>query len=283
MRLIKALPMALASSLLLARSTTATAQTGTSDTGRIVSGRLVSDTFEIHTGWRGDTLLVSIVSDLPDDALVMVGVDRLYWEKGSPDAYSIPYRSEQSTVGAWEHPHAIPVDNEKWSDSLRTLQRTMARIGMGFQVDHISDSVSVSFIVPINQKDPRFGERNSLLTGKVVNRHGLHIVDREVSIAKPLGTVPQSPTWVSGSDLKVGGTYVISESTPLMPSLNPAAPLAALARMRRLPSGSRITVLEIREKGGYPWYHVRATAHDSSMEGWINSIALTNQDIRQIH
>lgn len=283
MHLLRTLTIAWASSLILAPLSAVQAQTSKPDTGRIVSGRLVSDTFEIHTRWRGDSLLVSIVSDLPDDAAVMVDVERLYWEKGSPDAYSIPYRSEKSTIGAWEHLHATLIDDHKWSDSLQTLRRTMARIGMGFQVDHIADSISVSFIVPINQRDPRFGSRNSRLTGKVVSRNGLHVIDRERSLPRPLGSHPKSPAWVSSGDLRVGRTYVIADGAPLMPAFDPPDPLAALAEVQHLPGGSHITVLEVRKRGGKPWYRVRATAHGSNMEGWVNSIALSSQNIRQTH
>lgn len=259
-------------------------QAEASDTGRVVDGRLVTDTFEIHYEWQGDTLLVSIRSDLPDNATLMVSVDRWYWEKGSSDTYSLPYLSEKSRVGAWEdQTHRVAVDDDWWRDSLQAHQRQMAGMGVPYEVRRVEDTVRVDFTVPVNQDDPRFGRGNENLTGKVVRQEGLRVVDQEVALHKPLGEQPEPSPWVSGKGLKPGNTYSITESAPLMPAFEPRDPIAAAAAAVNMPAGTRITVKEVRTKQGNPWYRVEAFSPTGGSlgTGWLNSIALIGQDIRR--
>lgn len=254
------------------------------DAGRVVDGQLVSDTFEIRHQWEGDTLLISVRSDLPDAAALMVSVDRFYWESGSPDTYSIPYLSEKTRIGAWEdRTHRVVIGDEAWQDSLQAKQRLMASAGMPFEVRRIGDSVRVDFTVPINQDDPRFGQGNENLTGAAVSEEGLRVVEKEIAFHKPLGEAPTAPQWVSRNNLTPGSTYTISEPAPLMPSFEPQDPVAAAAAAVEMPAGTRITVEEVRTKQGNPWYRISAVSAtgDTLGSGWLNSTALIGQAIRK--
>lgn len=255
----------------------------TFDSGRVVDGHLISDTFEIHHAWRGDSLFLSITSDLPDDATLMASVTRYYWEQGSTDTYSVDYLSEKSRIDAWENGRTVPVNDRDWRDSLQEKQRTLAQVGMGFQVGQIEDSIRARFTVPINQGDSRFGERNSNLSGSVVETGGLRVIRRNIALPKPLGGSPPPSPWVYGGDLQVGHSYVLSKGAPLMPSFDPVDPVAAVAAVVQLPPGAQVVVREVRLRDGTPWYRVEANGIDQELlgTGWVNSTALSNQDIRR--
>lgn len=254
------------------------------DTGRVVDGRLVTDTFAIDHEWQGDTLVVSIRSDLPDAATVMVSVDRRYWRHGSSLDYSRTYLSEKSLIGVWEgRPHRVVIDNEAWKKDLENHQREMARVGEGFRVRRIEDSVRVEFVVPINQYDPRFGDENNNLVGEAVRTEGLRVVEEELALPHPLEGRPASTTrWASPRDLSAGNTYMLGGEAPLMPAFEPDDPLRAAAQARFLPAGTEITIQEVRYKSGTPWYRVRAERSAGGVlgTGWINSTALLGQDLR---
>lgn len=77
--------------------------------------------------------------------------------------------------------------------------------------------------------------------------------------------------------LKVGQEMVLTKQTPLMPDLEPS--IAALSRIRRLPTGASIRVLRVAKKSFAPWYQVvaRSPGGSSLGTGWINSMALSGQ------
>lgn len=195
-----------------------------------VDAQVVCNEFNVLTELRGNALDLALQTDLPDNTVVMVSISRSYLEKGSPATYSCDYFSEKSTIGKWKSKHAISLDNAKWRAALRSKQEKMSRLGVGFEVASISDKIEVRMVVPINQPDPRFGERNSKLTGVKVRTKGLRVVEYEVTIDYPMDSTAAMPPLPSLNplDLDVGQAYVVSKRTPLMPELNPADPLAAL-------------------------------------------------------
>jgi len=258
---------------------------GAPRTGRFETGKVVSDTFEIRHHLDGRTLTFVLVTDLPDNTDLMVGVRRRYKERGSAEDYSIDFFSEKSKVGAWRSPHQITLDNDAWTAKLEEQQRIMARVGEPFEVRSIADDVLISLTVPVNQPDPRFGQRNANLVGAVVEQSGtLRIIDIERSIPYPREGEIRNPAWADPLRLGVNETYVLGTRVPLMPELNPVDPIAAVERMVDLPGGSRITVREVRFQGGTPWYRVDAHAADGNSlgSGWVNSIALIGQDVRKV-
>ncbi|MDV2503821.1 MAG: hypothetical protein RX318_07690 [bacterium] len=248
--------------------------------------QVVCNKFKLVTKVTGDTLELSLDTDLPDNTVVMVRVSRSYLERGNPSTYSVNYFSEKSTVGKWKSKHRISIDIEKWKSSLREKQKKMSRLGLGFDVASISDKIRVGMVVPIYQPDARFGERNSKLTGKAVavETSGLRFVEDEIEINYPVDSPPvgKSPfPSLNPEDLEVGQTYIVSKRTPLMPSHSPTNPLAALKQMKQIPRGGGFKVLGTFDKKGNPWY--RVSAFDQRKEqigtGWINSIALLSQEL----
>ncbi len=247
--------------------------------------QIVCDKFELVTKVTGSTLDLSIDTDLPDSTVIMVSVSRTYWEKGNSDAYLVDYFSEKSIIGKWKSKHSIPIASEKWKSALRAKQKEMSRLGLGFDVASISDKITAQMIVPINQPDPRFGDRNTNLSGKAVRSNGIRVVEDEIEIDYPLDSPPvgESPfPSLNPLELEIGQAYTVSKQTPLMPSHNPADPIAAIQQMKQIPKGGGFRVLEIVRKKTNPWYKV--TAFDQRKiqigTGWINSTALLGQELK---
>ena len=247
---------------------------------------VVCDKFDMKYKVCGKTVELSLDTDLPDNSVLMVSVSRSYFEKGNSTRYSHDYFSERSTVGKWRKTRKISIDSDKWESSLREKQKELSRIGLGFEVASISEKISISMVVPINQPNPEFGEKNSKLTGKAVHtgRFGLRVVEKEVEIKFPLDSKQAEGKPSPNLDpraLDVGATYVVSRSTPLMPSHSPPDPLEAIDKMKRIPEGGLFKVLEVYKKNTTPWYRVTAAGKDKESlgTGWINSTALVGQEL----
>ena len=247
--------------------------------------QIVCDEFSLVTKVTGSTLDLSVDTDLPDNTVVMVSVSRSYLEKGNSAEYSVDYFSEKGTIGKWKSKHRISIASNKWKSALRAKQEKMSRLGLGFDVASISDKITVRMVVPINQPDPRFGKRNSKLTGKAVRATGLRVVDDEIEIDYPLDSPPvgKSPfPSLNPLELEIGQAYIVSKQTPLMPSHSPADPIAAIQQMKQIPKGGGFKVLEMVKKTINPWYKVAAFDQRKMKigTGWINSTALLGQELK---
>lgn len=85
-----------------------------------------------------------------------------------------------------------------------------------------------------------------------------------------------TPAFIDPNDLELRRTYVLADSTPLMPEFEPTDPMTAIAKVRYLDAGRHITILESRTTSGAPWYRVRLA---DGTEGWVNSVALFGQKL----
>lgn len=247
--------------------------------------QILCNKFELVTKVTGSTLNLSVDTDLPDNAVVMVGVSRSYLEKGNSATYSVDHFSEKSTIEKWKSEHNISIVSEDWKTALRAKQEKMSRLGLGFDVASISDKITVRMVVPINQPDPKFGDRNQNLTGKAVRAKGIRVVEDEIEIHYPLSVPPvgKSPfPSLNPLELEIGQAYIVSKQTPLMPSHSPADPIVAIQQMQQIPKRGGFKVLEVYKEKNKPWYKV--TAFDQSTEGigtgWINSTALLGQQLK---
>lgn len=103
--------------------------------------------------------------------------------------------------------------------------------------------------------------------------------------AAPQGRPTQSATetdWLDPQKLRTGQAFSVSKQTPLMPEMEPADPLAALQRMKQIPSGGAFKIYEMKKKGTSTWYRVVAIDKNKKQigTGWINSTALLGQDLK---
>ncbi len=243
------------------------------------------DTFEIAAELRGDELSFHLETDLPDTADIMADVSRVYFEKGKPGtAYSREYFSQKAKVADWRTENTCSIADNVFMESLQEQMNKMASIGMPFEVASISDEIEVSFVLPINQSDPVFGDSNANLHGRMVPESGLKSIRVEKQIHRPLNPtkaeLPQAKM-AYRDKLEIGSSYRLSGETPLMPEFEPADPLSAITRMTSLPATSTIVVRERREKRGTPWYRAEAYGPGGNRigQGWINSGALIGQII----
>jgi hypothetical protein len=246
---------------------------------------VVADQFQVGQSLAGDTLTLWVETDLPDATELMVSVARGWYPAGDTRDYSHPYFEESSTVGKWRAPRRVVLDESGWRNGLDEKQRILARAGDPFTVRDIGDSVEISFVVPVNQDDPRFGSRNEHLTGRAVavGDLGWPIIHRDVRLDRPIGELETGASkWASWSDLRVGRRYRLTREVPLMPEFEPADPMAAIARIREIPADGEIVILQQRDRRGTLWFE--ATAYSPAGvrigDGWINSTALLGQDIK---
>lgn len=228
--------------------------------------------FKVDYSLSGNSLEVSILTDLPDNIQVSLSVSRSYWEKENPSEYSVAYISEQSTIGEWKNTRTIFLDNQKWKDDLVAKQNEMAASGLGFDVDKISDSIKIYAVVQFsNDPYPNFNEK-SMGKDEII----FHFpIDVKVETESEYGNF---------HSLETSKIYSVSKTTPLMPELNPSNPIAAINKMKELAPESRIKILAVKSKSNTPWYEVQAfDKSDKSIgTGWINSTALIGQELRVI-
>ena len=136
-------------------------------------GGIVSDQFELHWELEGSDLLLAIDTDLPDEGELSVSVNRWYYQVGNDEAYSRSHFHEFEPVSSWRQPRRISLDATAWKEDLAAHQEEMSGIeGLAFQLDRVEDTVRIHAVLHTNQEDPRFGERNSKLSGQSTNREG---------------------------------------------------------------------------------------------------------------
>ncbi len=248
--------------------------------------QVTCDVFDIQYKLDGKNLSVSLDTDLPDDTVLIISVSRSYWEKGSSEEYSLDYFSEKSTVKKWRKKRNISLDNPKWKADLENKQKDLARLDLGFDVDKISDKVSIDSIVPLRQNNPKFGERNSKLKGERVNitkpgKFTLRTVKEEIIIDYPLdGDKSVKSKYADPLSLQLGKSYSVSKETPLMPALSPSDAMDALENIKYIQDGTKIKIVSKEKKDNRLWYQVEVFENNQVIdEGWINSKALISQNL----
>lgn len=86
------------------------------------------------------------------------------------------------------------------------------------------------------------------------------------------------PPW--HETLTKGDEFVLTETTPLMPELNPFDVESAMMRSVDLSSGLTIRIREKGHRSGVPWYSVDVIDRQGKLGGvgWVNSQALMSQN-----
>jgi hypothetical protein len=243
------------------------------------------DTFEIVADLRGDTLSLRLETDLPDAADIMISVSRLWFDKNNPDKiYVRDYFSQKSKVANWRTGNTCSVADQVFEKSLQEQIDMMASVGIPVEVASVADEIEVSFVLPINQSSPAFGERNSNLNGSLVPVAELKAIRAEKTIQRPLGKKSSEmpkPRTASHNTLEIGLSYRLSHETPLMPEIEPMDPLDAITRKISIPASSKISIQAEKKNTRGTWYRAEAYGLDGRRigEGWINSVALMGQNI----
>ena len=256
---------------------------------------IVSNTFELELSIDGEDLLIGIDTDLPDFAQVILSVNRNYYEVGDTDtAYVWGYFNERSRIESWRSVRRIPLDNNVWKEGLQEHQESIARISRdaAFEIGDVEESVSVRAVIHANQDSPQFGGRgNPRLSGTAVSKSGsFNIIEAEQKILFPLTGEPMTRRAMSVAydGLEVGENYCLLSETPVM-AYNPELASQAIDQqgigalensMLRMPSDTEVRVIGIdRDAGIYPWYHISLSVEDTTIMGYINSIALIPEGV----
>jgi len=206
-------------------------------------------------------------TDLPLETEITVSIYRTYWEKNNQTEYSIQYFTETSTIEKWKNQREVVLDNKKWKNSLKQKQKDLSKTNLGFDIDKISDKIKVSAIIPISNKPyPKFKNKK--------------FGETEITYHLPLNQQLKLKSEYGNSlDLKINKVYTISNQTPLMPEFE-MSDMSDLTRVLNLKKGTKIKILSIKKKNNTNWYKVKAEMNKSIAIGWINSIALINQELK---
>lgn len=148
------------------------------------------DQFEIeHKINEKEELCFKINTDLPEFVTATVSVSRVYKEEGNSEDYSVDYYSKKSTpISFWKENHCTNISDESLKKVLGKKQSEHSHGPLKFHVSEISNFVSISAVVHLNQKDKRIGKGNENLKGKAVKKFSAtrNIVDNEAKIEKPV-------------------------------------------------------------------------------------------------
>lgn len=254
----------------------------------LVSGQtIICDRFDPKAALQASKLTVSLDTDLPDSTQLMVSISRSYWAGTPSQEYPLDYLEARATVGEWRKPRVVNVDHAPWRRKLDDRVGVLAAAGAPHKVARIDSNLTISFTVPINQADPRFGRGNRNLAGKRVSTTGLRVVRARVKVQHPFNAAeqPRPAEFDRPRYLRSGINYRLSRETPLVSERHPADPLRAVALIRSLPAGAIITILSMdRSDVSNPWYHVKAASASGADfgSGWVNSDALIGQEIRLV-
>lgn len=165
----------------------ATKQPKPSQSTSATTTQIVCDKFTIVHSLKGDTLSVSVDTDLPDFTEVMVSVSRSFFDKKDPEEYVRNYFEEKSTVGQWRQARTIRVSHDAYRKNLEEHKRKTDELGIGGELDRIAPEIDVRFTVHLFQPNPAFGKRNANLTGKATTLTGSdRIVRSESKVSYPL-------------------------------------------------------------------------------------------------
>ena len=169
------------------------------------------DRFEVKVEWQkpGKELVVSLDTDLPNEAVVSVNVGRTFRYEGGSDHVAY-YCSQDSTVGYWRTPRLVYLENQTWEDGVREqvwqrmllnaeIRRLAARLEepalvgaeLSTTVDAVSSRVQVTAIFHARQPNTRvFSKGNRNVSGGALVALSRH--DPDIRI------VMRYRTWFSG-------------------------------------------------------------------------------------
>ena len=219
---------------------------------------------------NGDKIVLSIDTDLPDDAMTFVWIRRAYEAtdvSGHQDTFVVDYfYVRDEPLSKWKTPQLISLDDKAWKAELIDFQDKMGRIpGAGFTIDDIDNNIEVRVSVVENTKSPR----------KV-------LAEKEFIMYRPLknGVELEESRIVAYNSLKIGQSYILlGDKIPLMLTGMSSEDINDLRAAKSLSSGMKIEVKDIGyTSGSHKWYFV-SLIDMPELQGWINSTALMKEGV----
>ena len=219
---------------------------------------------------NGDKIVLSIDTDLPDDAMTFIWIRRAYEAtdvSGHQDTFVVDYFDvSNEPLSKWKTPQLIPLDDKTWKAELIDFQDEMGRIpGAGFTIDDIDSNIEVRVSVIENTKSPR----------KV-------LAEKEFIMYRPLKDTVElgESRIVAYNSLKIGQSYVLlGDKIPLMLTGMSSEDINDLRAAKSLSSGMKVEVKDIGYTSGtHKWYLV-SLIDIPELQGWINSTALMREGV----
>ena len=216
----------------------------------IETTRLAGSLFKLKADRTDGGLIVTVDSDLADSQEIEVSIYRVYFKRGSTDAYSGNYIEQCGLAAQWRVPKLILIDDDVWKADLIAYQDLMALLGedTAFDIEEISDYIEI-------KARSRFN-------------------NAELSVLLPL-TVSISPesSLVGADNLVLWESYELLAETPLIARISSSS-----ERGGRLNAGEIIRVEGIEYSQLARWYLVTVNGR----QGWINSIALLQKGVIRV-
>ncbi|MCH7619915.1 MAG: hypothetical protein IH880_09155 [Candidatus Marinimicrobia bacterium] len=153
--------------------------------------RVKDYTIALETSIRGRTLTISVNTNLPDGTKLLIGVKRIYWEKGDDERYAGEIFSEDIVVENGKIKVITKVDDRKWKDEYRTKQIQFAKLNLFPGINRISPKIKVSAMFsPYRNKGNKvldiLGKEGEFMSGKNIrNNLGFNILEatKEIKIS----------------------------------------------------------------------------------------------------
>jgi hypothetical protein len=251
------------------------------------SSRITVNKFKLNASFKAPYLTLTLETDLPDTARIVVSVSRPFTKKGNANNYSIHHAFIRTSAGEAKKPFKVKIDNKAWQRKLKAQQAESSRFGNDYQVSEIKPFIKASATLPVDQPDPRFGAKNELITGKAIKEpyKGRKEVRTEVSVAHPIqpsSNLMKRQASLDPFNLDAGVIYIVSKRTPIMDSPRPFDPAASVRNVQYARTGNLITIQGSQTFSNIKWYKVKAQSRPNSrpIYGWINSFALIGQALR---
>ena len=169
--------------------------------------------------WRTESdnsILLSIETDLPDNAEVRITVYRTYraTSEDRTDTYSVEYFSAEGQISEWREFQKVDIDDKAWANELLAHQDEMAALPrLAFEIDNVDPYVLAAAYVYGHKKGERFGAREFESTLDQVASIEL-VASSEIMLRRPLKNadlLARSPESFADDAESLEGSTVTSE------------------------------------------------------------------------
>jgi len=253
----------------------------------LAAAGVTCNVFNVRAQYANQEVVFSLETDLPPNTEIIVDVSRSYLQRGSTDEYPISYFDGKMSVSELGAPNKVQVNDAEWERKLKDRQVLLSKIGEPIVVERVYEVIELNLVVPVNQKNPAFGDLNCNLVGTKVERDGrLRIIRYEKTFPAPFNKLAAKSVMENNdipsldpSKLALNTPYKLSKKTPLLKEIEPEDPLRAIAEMRYLPAGTIFQVAKKTMHNRTPYYFIIAETEGQKVNGWVNSIALIGQEL----
>lgn len=240
--------------------------------------KIVCNEFSLVSEVVNSNIKFSLHTDLPNSSEVMISLFRTYRISGDSRDLVVKYFDGVKKVSEWKEPFIVEISDEVWMSNYKLEQERLAKYGVNDSAISISNIVELRAIF--------INKNNDVLSGDAVQEASYKPEIKDVkSFNLPTSLMINKLPKVASllpTNLNINQKYILSKSTPLMPSPNPKDPISAISQVAYIPPKGIIQIESTEKHRGTVWYKVFCQKPDGEHigVGWISSIALYGQDIQ---